>query len=40
MDRKKLMRIGISGSTVTAIRRFTPILVVLFGAVGLSAWLG
>lgn len=40
MDCKKLMRIGISGSIVTAICCFTPILVVLFGAVGLSAWLG
>jgi mercuric ion transport protein len=31
---------GIVGSLVAAVCCFTPILVVLFGAVGLSAWLG
>jgi mercuric ion transport protein len=37
---KKLLCTGIGGSVVTAICCFTPILVVLLGAVGLSAWLG
>ncbi|MBU6474254.1 MAG: mercury resistance system transport protein MerF [Alphaproteobacteria bacterium] len=31
---------GIVGSTVAALCCFTPLLVVLFGALGLSAWLG
>ena len=37
---KKLLTTGITGTVVTALCCFTPILVVLFGAVGLSAWLG
>ncbi len=37
---KKQMRTGIIGSVVAAVCCFTPALVVLFGAVGLSAWLG
>lgn len=31
---------GIVGSVVAALCCFTPLLVVLFGALGLSAWLG
>ena len=31
---------GATGAVVTAICCFTPALVVLLGAVGLSAWLG
>ena len=33
----KQLKIGIGGSLVTAVCCFTPILVILFGAVGLSA---
>jgi len=39
-DSKKQMRTGIIGSVGAAICCFTPLLVVLLGAVGLSAWLG
>tara|TARA_R110000787_G_scaffold239367_8_gene345663 strand:+ start:26662 stop:26868 length:207 start_codon:yes stop_codon:yes gene_type:complete len=35
-----LLKTGIIGTVITAICCFTPILVVLFGVVGLSAWLG
>ncbi len=38
-DRTKF-RTGVIGSAMAAICCFTPFLVVLFGAVGLSAWLG
>ena len=37
---KTLLSIGITGSIVTALCCFTPILVVLLGAVGLSALVG
>ena len=37
---KKLLTTGITGTVVTAVCCFTPVLVVLFGAIGLSAWLG
>ncbi len=37
---KKRMKTGIIGTVVAALCCFTPVLVVLFGAVGLSAWLG
>lgn len=40
MERKSLLKFGIFGTVVTAICCFTPALVVLLGAVGLSAWLG
>lgn len=36
----RLLGTGIVGSFVTALCCFTPLLVVLLGAVGLSAWLG
>ncbi len=39
-DNKKQMKTGIIGTVVAALCCFTPVLVVLFGAVGLSAWLG
>ncbi len=39
MNRKQLLKIGITGTVVTAICCFTPLLVVLLSAVGLSAWL-
>ncbi len=37
---KKLFCTGAGGTIVTALCCFTPLLVVLFGAVGVSAWLG
>ncbi|MFQ5774383.1 MAG: mercury resistance system transport protein MerF [Kiloniellaceae bacterium] len=37
---KKLLCTGIGGTIVAALCCFTPLLVVLLGAVGLSAWLG
>ncbi len=37
---KKLLNTGITGAVVTALCCFTPVLVILFGAIGLSAWLG
>ncbi len=40
MNDKKLLSIGIGGTVVAALCCFTPILVVLLGAVGLSAALG
>ena len=35
-----MLRVGIIGAVVTAICCFTPVLVVAFGAVGLSAATG
>ncbi len=40
MNDKTLLGIGIGGTVVAALCCFTPILVVLLGAVGLSAALG
>lgn len=40
MDNKNLLRTGIIGTVIAALCCFTPVLVVLLGAVGLSAWLG
>jgi mercuric ion transport protein len=40
MDNKTLLKTGIAGSVVTALCCATPILVILLGAVGLSAWVG
>ena len=40
MENRKLMATGIIGFMVAALCCFTPILAVLFGAVGLSAVLG
>ncbi len=40
MTDRGLLTTGIVGTTIAAICCFTPALVVLFGAVGLSAWLG
>lgn len=37
---KKVLRTGIIGTMIAALCCFTPILVVVLGAVGLSAWLG
>jgi mercuric ion transport protein len=40
MTEKGLLRIGICGTAVAALCYFTPVLVVLLGAVGLSAAIG
>lgn len=40
MSHKRLLRFGILGTVVAALCCFTPILVILFGAVGLSAVVG
>lgn len=37
---RKLIATGIVGTVIAALCCFTPLLVVLLGAVGLSAWLG
>ena len=37
---KKQMKTGIIGTVVAAVCCFTPALVILFGAIGLSVWLG
>ena len=34
---KKLLTTGITGTVVAALCCFTPVLVILFGAIGLSA---
>jgi len=36
---RTLLRTGISGAAVAAICCFTPLLVLVLGVVGLSAWL-
>jgi mercuric ion transport protein len=36
----KLLGAGATGSVIAALCCFTPLLVVLLGALGLSAWLG
>lgn len=40
MNNRTLLETGIAGTVVAALCCFTPILVVLFGAVGLSALVG
>lgn len=40
MTNDKLLKTGIIGTVVAALCCFTPLLVVLFGALGVSAWLG
>lgn len=40
MNHRKLLRLGIVGSVVTALCCFTPLLLVLLGALGLSALVG
>lgn len=37
---RKLIATGIIGTIIAALCCFTPVLVVLLGTVGLSAWLG
>ena len=38
MASDKLLRTGVTGSVIVLICCFTPVLVIAFGAVGLSAW--
>ena len=40
MDNNRLLGTGIVGTALAAVCCFTPALVVLLGAAGLSAWLG
>ena len=40
MNNRKLLNIGIAGSVIAALCCFTPVLVVLLGVVGLSAFTG
>ena len=40
MNDKKLLKVGIVGTVIAALCCFTPILVLLLGAMGLSAALG
>jgi mercuric ion transport protein len=39
MDERKLLGWSVAGTLIAAVCCFTPILVVLLGAIGLSAWL-
>lgn len=40
MESRTLFRTGIAGSAIAAVCCATPVLVILLGAVGLSAWVG
>jgi len=40
MKKSTLLKTGIAGTALAALCCFTPVLVILFGAVGLSAWVG
>lgn len=40
MQDRTILKTGIVGAVIAAICCFTPALVLLLGAVGLSAWLG
>ena len=40
MKDRTILRTGIVGSVIAAVCCFTPVLVLLLGAVGFSAWLG
>jgi len=40
MKKSTLLKTGIVGTILAALCCFTPLLVVLFGAVGLAAWVG
>jgi len=39
-DHRKILATGIVGTIVAAVCCFTPVLVVVLGVLGLSAWLG
>jgi len=40
MDNKKLFKIGIVGTIITALCCFTPLLVVIFSTLGISSLIG
>jgi mercuric ion transport protein len=40
MSANRLLSIGIVGTVLAALCCFTPILVIILGALGLSAWIG
>jgi mercuric ion transport protein len=40
MKKSTLLKTGIAGTAIAALCCFTPVLVVLFGALGLAAWVG
>jgi mercuric ion transport protein len=40
MDNRTLLKTGIVGTVIAAVCCATPILVILLGALGLSAWAG
>ena len=40
MNDKTLLGAGIIGTVIAALCCFTPVLVILLGVVGLSAWVG
>ena len=40
MNNKKLLTIGIAGTILTALCCFTPVLVLLFGALGIAGLIG
>lgn len=40
MDNRVLLRTGLAGTVVAALCCATPLLAILLGAVGLSAWVG
>jgi len=40
MKKSTLLKTGMIGTAIAALCCFTPLLVVLFGAIGLAAWIG
>jgi len=40
MNNRTLLKTGIAGTVIAALCCFTPVLAILLGVVGLSAWLG
>lgn len=40
MNNKKLFKVGLAGTAITVLCCVTPVLVILMGAVGLSALVG
>jgi mercuric ion transport protein len=40
VNQKSLLKVGVVGTVIAALCCFTPVLVILFGAVGLAAVVG
>lgn len=40
MDDRTLLKAGVTGSVIAALCCFTPVLWILLGVLGLSAWVG